>query len=92
MVRLPYIPALILLCCLFGSSPPATSLEPNRDGEELTLGTLDHWLGYILPETEELQWQDIPWRAKYWDAIIEGQEKERPILIWAMNGHPLGCT
>jgi hypothetical protein len=24
--------------------------------------------------------------------VKEAQEKDRPILLWAMNGHPLGCT
>ena len=26
------------------------------------------------------------------EAWLEAQKKERPILLWAMNGHPLGCT
>ena len=25
-------------------------------------------------------------------AINEARETDRPILLWAMNGHPLACT
>ncbi len=46
----------------------------------------------VLPTAEETGWRKIPWRASLWAAVVEAQEKERPILLWAMNGHPLACT
>ncbi len=46
----------------------------------------------ILPPAEELAWRKIPWRSTFWEAVVEAQEKEKPILLWAMNGHPLACT
>ncbi|HLF92561.1 MAG TPA: hypothetical protein VJB14_03815 [Planctomycetota bacterium] len=46
----------------------------------------------ILPPAEELAWRKIPWRPTFWEAVVEAQEKEKPILLWAMNGHPLACT
>ena len=46
----------------------------------------------ILPRAEEERWLDVGWRPAFWDAVVEAQERRKPILLWAMNGHPLGCT
>lgn len=59
---------------------------------ELTDATYAKWRGYILPSAEELAWQEIPWRASFWDAVVEAQRRDRPILLWTMNGHPLCNT
>jgi hypothetical protein len=24
--------------------------------------------------------------------VIEAQQRDKPILLWTMNGHPLACT
>ena len=26
------------------------------------------------------------------EALIAAQKEDKPILLWAMNGHPLACT
>ena len=59
---------------------------------ELTAQTFQKCMGDILPKAEELCWQKIHWRPSFWAAVVEAQETEKPILLWAMNGHPLGCT
>ncbi|MBW3600498.1 MAG: hypothetical protein KY475_24940 [Planctomycetes bacterium] len=47
---------------------------------------------------EELQpspddaWRTIPWKIALLDARRAAAEEEKPIFIWAMDGHPLGCT
>jgi hypothetical protein len=46
----------------------------------------------ILPDVDELAWQKIDWRPTFWEAVLEAQERSAPILLWAMNGHPLACT
>ena len=46
----------------------------------------------VLPSAEEVAYREIPWKAALWDAIVEARDTDRPILLWAMNGHPLGCT
>lgn len=60
--------------------------------QELTEETSGKWKAYIIPPKEELAWREISWRPTLWDALLEAQEKEKPILLWAMNGHPLACT
>lgn len=46
----------------------------------------------ILPREEELAWQKIPWRSELGAAVEEAHRQDKPILFWAMNGHPLACT
>jgi len=47
---------------------------------------------FIRPTPDETRWQEIPWRTTFWDAVQEAQATDKPILAWAMNGHPLACT
>jgi len=54
--------------------------------------TLDEWRALIEPGAKELAYAEIPWRPSFWSAVHEAQTSERPILLWAMNGHPLACT
>jgi len=37
-------------------------------------------------------WRTIPWRISLLDAQRIAAEEKKPIFIWAMDGHPLGCT
>ena len=46
----------------------------------------------VLPTASELAWQAIPWHAEFGAAVLEAHEAHKPVLLWAMNGHPLGCT
>ena len=46
----------------------------------------------IRPSEEENSWKKIGWRNAFWPAVQEARELGRPILLWTMNGHPLGCT
>jgi hypothetical protein len=59
---------------------------------ELTPATFERVRDAIVPSPEELRWTAIPWRPTLWDALVEATGKEKPILLWAMNGHPLACT
>ncbi len=65
--------------------PAGTSATPGADSFEGVRAQ-------ILPSAEELAWKRHAWRASLWDGVIEAQQRELPILLWAMNGHPLGCT
>lgn len=54
--------------------------------------TLAEWRARIAPAENEREWSSIGWRASFWAAVEEANAAEKPILLWAMNGHPLGCT
>lgn len=53
---------------------------------------LARWREYLSPSKEELAWQQVPWRASFWSGVVAAQELDKPVLLWAMNGHPLACT
>jgi hypothetical protein len=46
----------------------------------------------IVPAREELGWRSLNWHGTLWEAIQRGREDNKPILLYAMNGHPLACT
>ena len=37
-------------------------------------------------------WRTIPWKISLLDAQRIAVAQKKPIFIWAMDGHPLGCT
>jgi len=52
----------------------------------------EQWRDDIRPHAKEECYLEIPWRESFYIAINEARQTDRPILLWAMNGHPLGCT
>jgi hypothetical protein len=60
--------------------------------QELNEATFDTLYSSILPKKTELTWRTIGWRGTLGEAWIEARQKDMPILLWAMNGYPLGCT
>ncbi len=54
--------------------------------------SLVSWRDYILPRSKELTWERLPWIASFERALSVARVARRPILLWVMNGHPLGCT
>lgn len=46
----------------------------------------------ILPRADELAWQEIAWRTDLWEARKEAATAGKPIYLWEMDGHPLGCV
>ena len=67
-------------------------LPPSQETERLTLQNLDATLEHILPADSEVRWKNVDWQVSLADGIVEAQKEEKPILLWAMNGHPLGCV
>lgn len=60
--------------------------------QELTEKNYDTLRAQILPSKQEMAWKAIPWRSTLWDGLVDAQKEDKPILVWAMNGHPLACT
>lgn len=57
--------------------------------QDLSDGTFEKWYAHIVPTKQELAWRDIPWEPSLWDGVVRAQEENKPILLWAMHGHPL---
>jgi hypothetical protein len=45
----------------------------------------------LVPRADE-KWQTIPWRIDLLKARDEAAAAKKPVFLWSMNGHPLGCT
>lgn len=73
------LPLLIAVCSL-GAAP------------ELSDATFDEIAKAIRPRDDELAFLKIGWHESFYGAVKEAREANRPVLLWAMNGHPLGCT
>ena len=46
----------------------------------------------VQPTAEENRWLEIPWRLDLDLARREAAEAKKPLFMWMMNGHPMGCT
>jgi hypothetical protein len=46
----------------------------------------------IKPKPGEDAWLQIPWQTSLWQARRKALAEGKPILLWEMDGHPLGCT
>jgi len=74
---------------LVGQTPDG---PPARATVELTDRNYAAWRKHILPDTGEVAWQQIPWATTFKDGIVAADAAGKPLLLWTMNGHPLGCT
>jgi hypothetical protein len=45
----------------------------------------------LTPEPGD-PWRSIPWRIDLLAAQREAAQQHKPLFLWAMDGHPLGCT
>jgi hypothetical protein len=46
----------------------------------------------IMPAPGEQAWLAIPWETDLTEARRRAITENRPIFLWEMDGHPLGCT
>jgi hypothetical protein len=46
----------------------------------------------IRPQLGEDAWEQIPWSSSLSAARAAAVAAGKPILLWEMDGHPLGCT
>ena len=46
----------------------------------------------VVPNAREASYRKIPWRTSILQGIVEAQKHDKPVMIYLMNGHPLGCT
>jgi len=58
----------------------------------LTPEQADKVRAVVKPQTAEQKWEQIPWKTSLWDARKQAAAEGKPILLWEMDGHPLGCT
>jgi hypothetical protein len=64
----------------------APAVEPIRPEQLAKVQAL------IKPDPTEDQWARVPWLTDLWQARKIAAAQGKPILLWEMDGHPLGCT
>ena len=72
----PRVLLVLLLLAL-----PLTAGEPD----------FDRLRERVLPPVRET-WQEVAWETDLLAARERAVREKRPLFLWAMNGHPLGCT
>ena len=84
----------VLVLILFVGIPasPAPAQKKITRSTELTEKSFPEIREAILAKPPGEHWQEIPWRPDLGVAIEEALEKDKPILLWMMNGHPCGMT
>jgi hypothetical protein len=70
----------------FGT-PEAPVFEPT-----LSSSNWEAWRDHVWPSADELAFEQIPWIPVLRDGVREADAQGKPLLVWMMNGHPLGCT
>jgi hypothetical protein len=66
--------------------------SPRIDTPALTDENFAQWRDFIRPKPQECRWEQIPWQTSLWEAAVMASKQDKPVLLWAMNGHPLACT
>jgi hypothetical protein len=64
----------------------------DAPAHELTPESFERWAEYIRPDETEACWNDVHWRQSFREGVKDSQIEGKPILLWAMNGHPMGCV
>ena len=59
---------------------------------ELSPETFSDLFEHCRPRPREEQWMDVMWIPALWEARQAAASKQKPLFLWAMNGHPLGCV
>lgn len=64
--------------------------QDDSGGVRLTDRRYHELIEELTPGDEP--WLTIPWKTRLLDAQNAASREGKPIFIWAMDGHPLGCT
>ena len=79
--------ASVLGCCAFGAETRDARLLNSFDPAKFR-----QLHALIKPKATEENWIKIPWMTSLWEARERAAAQGKPILLWEMDGHPLGCT
>ena len=69
----------------------ATSFTTLRADPPLTDAEAAAVLKTVRPVAGEDAYAQVPWLTSLWEARKKAAAEGKPILLWEMDGHPLGC-
>lgn len=82
--------ALLTAGC--GNEAGAPVEKEAAEASGLTLASYAAYRADIGPQESDAAWQRIDWLPSYREGLETAAKEQKPILLWVMNGHPLGCT
>lgn len=77
--------ALLLAVFTFGRPEFVNAAPPLSDEDAARLRKV------IKPLPGEDPFDTIPWETDLWEARKKAAAAGKPLLLWEMDGHPLGC-
>jgi hypothetical protein len=93
------IPTTILSPALTQARDEARQTNTVNETQELlnpppalTAETFARLFEACRPKTAQERWTEIPWIGVLWEGRQKAAQEKKPLFIWAMNGHPLGCV
>jgi hypothetical protein len=78
-------------CAAIGWACLAVPLAAQA-AEPIVPEQFDRLHALIRPQPGEDRWAEIPWLTSLWQARQRAAAEGKPILLWEMDGNPLGCT
>ena len=76
----------LIVTVVFGAASQVFGVAPISETQFEKIRTL------VKPKSSEQNWEKISWRTSLWEARQQAAAEGKPILLWEMDGHPLGCT
>ncbi|MCH8148174.1 MAG: hypothetical protein IH987_09325 [Planctomycetes bacterium] len=78
-------------CVSPGNSRPTSNDFPTSE-IQFTEAEFDKWRDLISPTADELAFERIAWSPSLGEGLERASVEQKPLLLWMMNGHPLGRT
>ncbi len=75
----------LLAAVAAGCAAPSSAAPPLTAADAVKLRAV------IRPIDGEDPFDTIPWETNLWDARKKAAAAGKPVLLWEMDGHPLGC-
>jgi len=60
-------------------------------GDDVKVENIAALQALIKPRPAETRWEEIPWVVDLWDARQKAAREGKPIMLWEMDGNPMGC-
>ena len=78
-------------CFLCGVLLGLGGMAARASAQDTPLSTLGQQC-LTVGDDSAAAWRTIDWQTDLIIAQQQAVEQQKPLFIWAMDGHPLGCT
>ncbi|MES1227071.1 MAG: hypothetical protein ABUL72_00280 [Armatimonadota bacterium] len=69
------------------------SAQPTPPSDQrLCDANFAEWLAFLTNAPGASEIASVGFYTTLWEAVTRANIEDKPILLWAMNGHPMACT